>query len=161
MLGKRKRDTQVVSRSKNGSNASSSPPLANIDAGDVFRRHFEAMFIPLPESKSEQTMESEDEQSDDASEVSEWSGLSESDNDLPIVEVVDYATVQNGEDSDEFHRARQKAFMVRLARLILALDDLLIQLQLYSQVDLHAKRMSSRTGMDTTNRNLLLQAKTT
>lgn len=121
MLGKRKRDTLVVSRTQSEADTHSSSPSANRDAGDIFRRHFEATFAPLPESKLEEVVESDEEEegSDDASEVSEWSGLSQSDNEESIVEVVDYTTTQNGHDSDEFHRARQKAFMVRLYRLMI------------------------------------------
>lgn len=139
MLGKRKRDTQIVSKRKPEPNVEATQPGANIDAGDIFRRHFEATFAPLPESESDDEIEIagvEDEGSDEASEVSDWSGLSQSEDDMPVVEVVDYATAQNGHDADEFHRARQKAFMVRLPRLTDALECLLTA---NSQADLHVR----------------------
>lgn len=142
MLGKRKRDTQIVSKTKDVASADNTSPSVNSDAGDVFRRHFEAMFAPLPEPTPEKVLESDQEESEGASEVSEWSGLSQFDNDLPVVEVVDYGTAQNEHDVDEFHRARQKAFMVRLSYLMFVFDTMLTWFYLHSQVDLHAKLTS-------------------
>lgn len=122
-LGKRKRDTQVVSRTTAAPHPHESHAQDSVDSTDIFRRHFEAAFAPLPdktddkeEADSEESSEELSEYSHAESEVSEWSGLSESGNDSPVVEVIDHTVAQNGED-DEFHRARQKAFMVRPCRL--------------------------------------------
>lgn len=119
MLGKRKRDTRVVSKRGNEEEKYESNATSTINVNDIFRRHFEASFAPLPEQESDQDVDEEsdgEDGSDAESEVSHWSGLSESDHDIPVVEVVDHAVAENG-DGDEFHRARLKAFMVRPSRL--------------------------------------------
>lgn len=120
MLGKRKRDVQVVSSSKDEAFNYHSRSSTNLDASDIFRKHFEATFAPLPEKSSDEA-ESSDEEDPDASEaeseVSAWSGLSKSSDHIPVVEVVDYTSTDTGAD-DEFHRARQKAFMVRPSRFL-------------------------------------------
>jgi len=119
MLGKRKRETQVVSRRNQEIGQPKSSATPAMDSSDIFRRHFEASFAPLPEhmvSKGVEDSEEDVDLSEDGSEVSEWSGLSEPNGDLPVVEVVDHAIAESGID-DEMHRARQKAFMVRLSRL--------------------------------------------
>lgn len=113
MLGKRKRDTRVVSKRGNEEEKYESNATSTINVNDIFRRHFEASFAPLPEQESDQDVDEEsdgEDGSDAESEVSHWSGLSESDHDIPVVEVVDHAVAENG-DGDEFHRARLKAFM--------------------------------------------------
>jgi len=118
MLGKRKRETQVVTKRKQEIGEQESNATPTRDSSDIFRRHFEASFAPLPaQTVSDGVDDSEEdvEFSERESEVSEWSGLSESDTDLPVVEVVDHAIGESGID-DEIHRARQKAFMVRLSR---------------------------------------------
>ncbi|KAK5942027.1 pre-rRNA processing and 40S ribosomal subunit assembly [Knufia obscura] len=119
MLGKRKRDTRVVSKRGSEEEKYESNATSTMDVNDIFRRHFEASFAPLPEQESDQDIDEEsdgEDGSDAESEVSDWSGLSESDHDIPVVEVVDHAVAENG-DGDEFHRARLKAFMVRPSRL--------------------------------------------
>jgi len=119
MLGKRKRDTRIVSRRNTEAEQYESNATLAVDSNDIFRRHFEATFTPLPESQPDQDTDGEKDDGDDSnaeSEVSEWSGLSESGGDLPVVEVVNHAIAESGID-DEVHRARLKAFMVRLSRL--------------------------------------------
>lgn len=117
MLGKRKRGTKVVSKRNNGAEVYTSEAYTTINSNhDIFRQHFEATFAPLPEQQEgEDTSEGSEVNlgSETESEVSEWSGLSESSKQLPVVEIVDYA-ITDGSGNDEFHRARQKAFMVRL-----------------------------------------------
>lgn len=118
MLGKRKRETQVVSKRNQEIGEQESNATPTIDSSDIFRRHFEASFAPLPEQRVSEGVDDSKEDvefSEQESGVSEWSGLSESDSDLPVVEVVDHAIAESGID-DEIHRARQKAFMVRLSR---------------------------------------------
>lgn len=120
MLGKRKRDTQVVSRIRNDAHNHQSQSSATTDASEIFRKHFEATFAPLPEQNDDDndvSKESDIDASDAESEVSAWSGLSESSVHTPLVEVVDYTSIDNAA-GDEFHRARQKAFMVRPFRLM-------------------------------------------
>jgi len=117
MLGKRKRDTKVVSRRNGDANVYSSETHTTINPNhDIFRRHFEAAFAPLPDQlEDEESTEGGEDilDSEAESEVSVWSGLSESGKHAPVVEVIDHTTTGENE-SDEFHRARQKAFMVRL-----------------------------------------------
>lgn len=135
-LGKRKRETQVVARSKvhhdTPQNATSTVP----DTNEIFRKYFEAQFAPLPlqcksheehtnEYDSEDEEEEEDEdkyedsdlESPDESNTSEWSGISEHTKSDPVtvveVKVIDHRTnTAQIEREDHFHRARQKAFMV-------------------------------------------------
>ncbi len=119
MLGKRKRATQVVSRREQSAENDEGSATPLIDSYAIFRQHFEATFAPLPEQQPDKDRLQDEYDEDDSgteSEVSEWSGLSESDNDLPVVEVEEPALAEGG-TGDQFHRARQKAFMVRLFRL--------------------------------------------
>jgi len=119
MLGKRKRHTQIVSRRSTEAEQYERNATSTVAPNDIFRRHFEATFTPLPESQPDQDAdeeEADEDGSDPESEVSHWSGLSESGGDVPVVEVVDHAIAENG-IADEVHRARLKAFMVRLSRL--------------------------------------------
>lgn len=114
MLGKRKRDTQVVSKPKiaGENHESAAAPAANTN--DIFRQYFEAQFAPLPEQSAvDATEEDEDdsEGSGDESNASEWSGISDTEERITVVEVIDHLSRTPDED-DEFHRARQKAFMV-------------------------------------------------
>ncbi|KAK5098738.1 pre-rRNA processing and 40S ribosomal subunit assembly [Lithohypha guttulata] len=113
MLGKRKRETQVVSRTRDEAESEASHQGASVNINDIFRKHFEATFSPLPEEDTCQGGDEDEDELDDSdaeSEVSVWSGLSETRDDPLVVEVVDYAIAKHG-DSNEFHRARQKAFM--------------------------------------------------
>lgn len=116
MLGKRKRDLKVVSKPiPNIEPPVAASPETDESTQSIFRRHFEAIFEPLPEqTKSLDNVKDSDldDISDARSEVSEWSGLSETSIQPPVIEVVNETILE--EDSDaEFHRARQKAFMVR------------------------------------------------
>ena len=130
MLGKRKRDTQIVPRRRNSHNELFASTSANADAASILRHHFETTFAPLSDLATEQSSDElsddtdnnsdSDQESDAATEVSDWSGLSGSDNEVPIVEVVDHTISLNGADhaDDEEYRARQKAFMVRLFNML-------------------------------------------
>lgn len=114
MLGKRKRDTQVVSREKAGSEDHDSMTGRTANTNDVFRQYFEAQFAPLPEQHNASSVEeSEDESvvSENESDISEWSGISDTGDPVAVVEVVDHVS-KSTDEKDEFHRARQKAFMV-------------------------------------------------
>lgn len=122
MLGKRKRDTQVVSRRKIHAedHERTTEPVTNTN--DIFRQYFEAQFEPLPEQQESDSTAEEENASEDGdivsevdSDTSEWSGISETINIEPVavveVKVIDH-TVKPPDEDDEFHRARQKAFMV-------------------------------------------------
>lgn len=92
------------------------------NTNDIFRQYFEAQFEPLPEqqesdstAEEEDVSEDEDIVSENDSDTSEWSGISETINTEPVaaveVKVIDHTSKPPDED-DEFHHARQKAFMV-------------------------------------------------
>lgn len=118
MLGKRKRDTQVVSKPKFVGENHDSAATPAVTTNDIFRQYFEAQFAPLPEQPAvEATDESEVESdgSGDESDVSEWSGIPDTEERVTVVEVIDHVSNKADED-DEFHRARQKAFMVSMFR---------------------------------------------
>ena len=57
-------------------------------AQEVFRRHFEAQFQPLPETKKPKVVEEEIEEEEEEEEE-EWDGISEDENDVRIVEHTD------------------------------------------------------------------------
>ncbi|UKZ77727.1 hypothetical protein TrVFT333_005451 [Trichoderma virens FT-333] len=62
------------------------PTVSTEDAQEIFRRHFEAQFLPLPEAKRKaQAVEEDDGSEDDSdgsgSEGGEWDGLSNEDDD--------------------------------------------------------------------------------
>lgn len=114
MVGKRKRETAVVSRSIKTKEAS--PPPAN-DAQDIFRKYFEAQFEPIeadvPSKRDAEQAESGDEHiDDDDDEISEpdsdWDGVSESDEDN-VVEVVEH---KDASFDDLMDKKARKAFMV-------------------------------------------------
>ncbi|KAE8412588.1 hypothetical protein BDV36DRAFT_300761 [Aspergillus pseudocaelatus] len=117
MIGKRKRETHIVSRST----ASEDDEATNTTTDDssshnIFRRFFEAQFQPLevPETRITCAERSEDEhgtyESEESEPESEWSGVSEDrhgDNKVEVVEHHDLSAVAK-EPMDK--RAR-KAFM--------------------------------------------------
>lgn len=113
MLGKRKRDIEVVPRRKNENENLDETKSTTIDSNEVFRRHFEAQFGPLAEQDTGDDTDATQEDGDNSegeSDGSEWSGISGA-NEPIMVEVVDSVSTSANKE-DEFHRARQKAFMV-------------------------------------------------
>lgn len=118
MIGKRKRETVVASRSTKAGDPSPSPPPAD-NAQDIFRKYFEAQFEPLdlpsrPVNESEP--EANDSDSDGDSEVSisdeeGWEGVSEDEPEDNQVEVVEYKDARLDPDARMDKKAR-KAFMV-------------------------------------------------
>ena len=120
MIGKRKRDTHVVSRSTTSEEDEATTTTTNDSSShDIFRKFFEAQFQPLeaPETRITCAEGSDDEHGTDGSEESEleseWSGVSEDihgDNKVEVVEHHDLSAVAK-EPMDK--RAR-KAFMVCL-----------------------------------------------
>jgi hypothetical protein len=114
MVGKRKREAAVVSRSTKPKEAS--PPPAN-DAQDIFRKFFEAQFEPIeadvPSKRDAEESESGEEDhiedDDDISEPdSDWDAVSESDEDN-VVEVVEH---KDASLDDLIDKKARKAFMV-------------------------------------------------
>lgn len=74
-LGKRKRrGTEAIKNTRAVSEKSSESQ--NGDVQDVFRRHFEAHFKPLPTAKKAMSIVEED-LTDEDGEESEWEGISE------------------------------------------------------------------------------------
>ncbi|PKY05999.1 hypothetical protein P168DRAFT_326293 [Aspergillus campestris IBT 28561] len=110
MVGKRKRDTSVVSRSTTKEEEDAPPAVADTSAHDVFRKFFEAQFEPI-----EAPEEAVDEESDEAEETgsdgegsdfesgSEWSGVS-GEGEESEVEVIEHRDASSSE-----HLASKKA----------------------------------------------------
>lgn len=111
-LGKRKRSQPTEPSDK--TTQSSSPSLDSDEdtrtLQDIFRRHFEAKFKPLPLEKphaSEPVGEDQDEDVDSTDEDAEWSGFSDEED----VEVVEHSHDTFSTTAHDRHDL--KAFMVR------------------------------------------------
>ncbi|EMD92654.1 hypothetical protein COCC4DRAFT_190071 [Bipolaris maydis ATCC 48331] len=110
-LGKRKRVTRAElereSRSPSPSSGSSDDSGAE-DLQAVFRRAFEAKFKPLPTEPKKPKIEAipiqEHEEEDE--EESDWSGISDQENDVEVIEYHD-----PHRELDDTERAEMKAFM--------------------------------------------------
>lgn len=104
ILGKRKRRTlKSVREGKRESSEESESP--EVDAQELFRRHFEAKFKPLPVvKKAEKVVEI---QEDESEEESDWDGISE---DGQAVEVVEHTDTQSR--TALMSKDELKAFMV-------------------------------------------------
>lgn len=105
---KRKRATAVARRE------SQSDEYVGPTAGyDTLRQHFEAMFEPLPQSAGQLNNNVQaGEGTDEASEESDWDGLSDDDHaPVPVVQVVEHMkhedSLDGGSQANEY-----KAFMV-------------------------------------------------
>ncbi|KAJ5728235.1 hypothetical protein N7493_004565 [Penicillium malachiteum] len=118
MPGKRNKDTSVVSRSSKSEETTTQPAD---NAQDIFRKYFEAQFQPLDlPSKSADDSDSNDdadeddedfEKDDDSNpENEDWDGVSDEDEDMPQVEVVEHKDAQLTGDEIMDKKAR-KAFM--------------------------------------------------
>ncbi|KAH8128605.1 hypothetical protein ACSS6W_003669 [Trichoderma asperelloides] len=114
------------------------PTISSEDAQEIFRRHFEAQFLPLEEQekrkaqkvrRNEDEDEEEDEDDSDGSGEDEWDGVSgddisdedddelddddeeeEDEDDAPIVEVVDHSAPQSSK-ANTMSKRELKAFM--------------------------------------------------
>jgi hypothetical protein len=84
MLGKRKRRTpEITKKDREQSEESDS---SRLDAQEIFRRHFEAQFKPLPvaQKSSKQVAEEPD---DESEKEPDWDGISDDqENGVPVVE---------------------------------------------------------------------------
>ncbi|TVY37689.1 Uncharacterized protein LSUB1_G004594 [Lachnellula subtilissima] len=90
-LGKRKRPiVEANPQARKSEREESDAP--ELDAQEIFRRHFEAQFKPLPvvQSRAKQV---EDVSEDDSSEESEWEGISELEEES--VEVIEHTDAQS------------------------------------------------------------------
>lgn len=115
MVGKRKRDTSVVSRSADDKEPS--PTTTDASTHDVFRRYFEAQFQPLelpggPVSRDTENVEEDDDEveSEESDSGSEWGGISEPEDGANKVEVVEHDSSNN--TADLMDKKARKAFMV-------------------------------------------------
>jgi hypothetical protein len=124
MLGKRKRENLVQVRqsssTKDGDQQQAGTTVASNDR-EIFRKHFEAMFEPLPGSESATPtfgQEVDEEDSGPTSDESAWEGLSEPEPDsvpneeTSLVEVVDHRAEVRDTEAPELERQRYKTFMV-------------------------------------------------
>jgi hypothetical protein len=117
-LGKRKRITreelEEASRSptpETGSGSSGSEEEeGGADIHDIFRRAFEAKFKPLEVEKKKLELEKEDEVLEDEEEESDWSGISDEDEEAHKIEVVDVSQSHN--KNERMSKAEMRAFMV-------------------------------------------------
>ena len=116
MLGKRKREVAVVSRETKRS-VSASPPSAPVDAQDLLRQYFESRFEPIEQPKPVKESESENSSAADTEdeEGSDWSGISDGEEETAEPEVVDYTNSKFdklNEDDDDIEKIFRKEFMV-------------------------------------------------
>ncbi|KAI4654684.1 uncharacterized protein J4E79_008560 [Alternaria viburni] len=110
VLGKRKRVTrkelEQPSRSPSPSSGSGDDSGAE-DLQAIFRRAFEAKFKPLPvEPKKAKIEDAPVEDEAEEEEESDWSGISDNENDVEVIEYQDPTR-----ELDETERAEMKAFM--------------------------------------------------
>jgi len=108
MLGKRKRRAPKTASIENR-DVSDGSDASEIDAQEIFRRHFEAQFKPLPiaQPASKPTAEVSE---DESEEESDWVGIS--DNEQTEVQVVEHAEAQAR--TAAMSKEELKSFMVCL-----------------------------------------------
>ncbi|RDL39313.1 Uncharacterized protein BP5553_03653 [Venustampulla echinocandica] len=94
-LGKRKRSAAVVSKSEEDQRSSSPGSDSSLlDAQEIFRRHFESQFKPLPVvQKAPAAIEDGPDNLSDANSESEWDGISEAGE--GAVEVIEHSDAQS------------------------------------------------------------------
>jgi len=121
ILGKRKREVAVLKRSPQPISVlhgDSSEP--HLNAHEVFQHYFEAHFEPLADlalpTRSTEEQERKDDQkdeSDGASETSEWNGISDAETTSGAVEVVEHELGTAGLENPNVDIKDIKTFMVR------------------------------------------------
>jgi hypothetical protein len=122
-LGKRKRRSAEIHRDdqRKEYKVSNSPEL---DAQEIFRRHFEAQFKPLPVLRKAAKVVQEAEE-DDSEEGSSWDGLSEDEGrGVQVVEHTDAQSRMAAMSKDEL-----KAFMVCLSFSTINVSNPYIELE--------------------------------
>ncbi|KAF1983379.1 hypothetical protein K402DRAFT_361068 [Aulographum hederae CBS 113979] len=112
-LGKRKREAvRVGRRALSEEHEGSDESESEADMQEIFRRHFEARFEPLPE-QPKPTEEEESDEDDDEEMVgkeSEWEGLSSGPEDE--IEVVEHAlNIPGGDGEETLSKKELRAFM--------------------------------------------------
>ncbi|CRK37363.1 hypothetical protein BN1708_001400, partial [Verticillium longisporum] len=97
---------------KRKSRKAQEPAISEEEAQAIFRRHFEAQFAPLPETKKSKVAEPEAEEikEDDAEVDSDWDGVSEDEAEKPI-EVVDHTDSKPHDPTAGMTKRQLKAFM--------------------------------------------------
>jgi hypothetical protein len=115
MIGKRKRETAVVSRPSKTEDEEQTPSVADTSSHDLFRKFFEAQFGPLelpggPINREQESQEDEEDYSDGSESGSDWDVVSEDDegNQVEVVEYQDRTT----KDKEILDKKARKAFMV-------------------------------------------------
>ncbi|KAF3347678.1 Polyadenylation factor subunit 2 [Verticillium dahliae VDG2] len=100
---------------KRKSRKAQEPAISEEEAQAIFRRHFEAQFAPLPETKKPKVAEPEAEEvlEDDAEVDSDWDGVS-ADEAEQAIEVVDHTDSKPHDPTAGMTKRQLKAFMVRL-----------------------------------------------
>lgn len=113
MLGKRKRDTVRVSKKQiEAENEQPSPESDSeaLDAQEIFRRHFEAQFAPLPVAPKKVKIVQAEAEDEESEEDSDWDGISEEEDDgVQVVEHTDAQSRMAAMSKEEL-----KSFMVML-----------------------------------------------
>lgn len=120
MLGKRKRDTAVARRQVASRRNENLPPeTPSTDDIDVFRKHFEAMFEPLPEShNATPALDGDDEVTEASDQESEWEGLSaqgsepELEDENLAIQIVEHTAEVDTSEEGGIQRQQYKKFMV-------------------------------------------------
>ncbi|EXJ63156.1 hypothetical protein A1O7_03601 [Cladophialophora yegresii CBS 114405] len=120
MLGKRKRQTAIAPRrmARIDDEKLAVEPLSASDH-EIFRRHFESIFEPLPESQTATSpslsLDDVDVVGEPSDEESEWGGLSESEPGLEpdnaTIEIVEHRAKIDAAADPELQRQQYKAFM--------------------------------------------------
>jgi hypothetical protein len=111
-LGKRKRVTraELEQPSRSPSPSSDASDAGEEDLQAIFQRAFEAKFKPLPAEPKKPKIEKVEVEEDDGAdeEESDWSGISDAEEDS--VQVIEYKDARRTRD-DDAERAEMKAFM--------------------------------------------------
>lgn len=114
-LSKRKREETIGRPHRRAESKRTNAQDDDEAARALFRRAFEAKFqaLDMPAVKSSPHVEqNEDEEDDDESIASDWSGLSDDEEPTEIVQIVDHARAGSAkEDRTELERIHRKAFM--------------------------------------------------
>ncbi|KAF2026055.1 hypothetical protein EK21DRAFT_74974 [Setomelanomma holmii] len=107
-LGKRKRISreELKRQSRSSSLSSDSNDSDREDLQAIFRRAFEAKFKPLPVEAKKQKIEEEELKEEEEGEDSDWSGISDDEDDVEVIEYHDSRL-----DTDENSKAEMRAFM--------------------------------------------------
>lgn len=114
MIGKRKRENRVLTRSEEGSFNNTTHSRDTHD-GDIFRQYFENQFEPLETTftivHDDSISGDSDDDSSHAASLSDWGGLS-GDESIPPVEIIEYGEKEKTDSADDVQG--KKSFMVGL-----------------------------------------------